>query len=46
MKQRTTIMMDDAVLKKLRAIQAKKIQKENRTVSISEVINETLRDSK
>lgn len=44
MKQRTTIMMDDAVLKKLRAIQAKKIQKENRSVSISEVINEIIRD--
>ena len=46
MKQRTTIMIDDAVLKKLRIIQAKKIQKENRSVSMSEIINEALKDAK
>lgn len=44
MKQRITIMIDDAVLKKLRLNQAKKIQKENRSVSMSEIISESLKD--
>jgi len=37
-------MIDDAVLKKLRLNQAKKIQKENRSVSMSEIISESLKD--
>jgi hypothetical protein len=45
MKQRITIMIDDAVLKKLRLNQAKKIQKENRSVSMSEIISESLKDA-
>ena len=44
MKQRITIMIDDAVLKKLRVNQGKKIQKENRSVSMSEMISETLKE--
>ena len=43
MKQRITIMIDDAVLKKLRVNQGKKIQKENRSVSLSEMISESLK---
>jgi len=36
-------MIDDAVIKKLRNEQAKKIQKENRSVSMSEIITEVLK---
>ena len=42
-KQRITIMVDDAVMKKLRIEQAKKIQKENRAVSMSEIITQVLK---
>lgn len=44
MKQRITIMVDDVVMKKLRINQAKRIQKENRAVSMSEIITEILED--
>lgn len=45
MSKRITIMIHDDVQKKVRNIQAKKIQKENRSVSISEVINELLNEA-
>jgi hypothetical protein len=38
-------MLDDELHKKLRQIQAKMIQKENKTISYSHVINSTLRKS-
>jgi hypothetical protein len=38
-------MINDDVQKKIRIIQAKKIQKENRFVSVSEVINELLKQA-
>lgn len=40
--QRTTIMLDEKTLSKLRQIQARKIAKTNQSVSLSEIINETL----
>ena len=43
MSKRVTIMVDENLDKKLRVIQAKTIQKENRSVSYSQVLNETLR---
>ncbi len=43
MAKRVTIMLDDDLDKKLRMIQAKLIQSTNKSVSFSEVINETLR---
>jgi len=43
MAKRVTIMLDDDLDKKLRVIQAKLIQSTNKSVSFSEVINETLR---
>ena len=45
MSKRVTIMIDDDLDKKLREIQAKKIQTTTSSVSYSEVINETLRKS-
>ncbi len=42
-KRRVTIMIDGDLDKKLRLIQAEKIQKENRSVSFSSVLNEYLR---
>ena len=39
MSKRVTIMIDDDIQKKVRLIQAKKIQKESRSVSFSETIN-------
>lgn len=42
MSKRVTIMIDDDVVKKVRIAQAKRIQKENRSVSVSEIINELL----
>jgi hypothetical protein len=45
MAKRITIMIDDDLDKKLREIQAKKIQTTTSSVSYSKVINETLRKS-
>lgn len=45
MKSRITIIIDNDVAKKLRTMQAKKIQKESKNVSFSRVINEILRES-
>jgi hypothetical protein len=38
-------MIDDDLNKKIRQIQAKLIQKENKSISFSRVINSTLKDS-
>jgi len=45
MSKRITIMINDDVQRKVRILQAKRIQKENRSVSVSEVINELLRNA-
>lgn len=42
MPKRTTILLDDDLLKKLHEIQAKLI-KESKSISFSRVLNETLR---
>lgn len=41
--KRVTIMIDDDIDKKLRLIQAKQISKSTRSVSYSQVLNESLR---
>lgn len=43
MSKRVTIMIDDDLDKELRILQAKMIQKENKSVSYSKVVNITLR---
>lgn len=43
MSNRITVMLDDDVIKKLRAIQAEKIKKSSGIVSFSSVIDEVLR---
>ena len=43
MARRVTIMIQDDLDKKIRAYQAKKIQKENSTYSYSKTVNELLR---
>ena len=43
--KRVTIMIDDNLDKKLRVIQAKRIQNENASVSYSNVVNNMLRKS-
>jgi len=45
MTKRATIMMDDDVDRKLRQIQAKMIQKENKSISYSYVVNSILKNS-
>ncbi len=45
MSKQITIMIDQDLEKKLRIIQAKSIQKENKPISYSRVLNETLRKS-
>ncbi|MDH3619163.1 MAG: hypothetical protein OEM89_10660 [Nitrosopumilus sp.] len=45
MTKRATIMMDDDVDRKLRQIQAKIIQKENKSISYSYVVNSILKNS-
>jgi len=40
--RRVTIMLDEVILKKLRIIQATKIKNSEKSVSLSQVINETL----
>jgi len=42
MKKRITIVLDDKLYKKLRVIQAKEIQKTNKSVSFSKIINKLL----
>ncbi|WP_179360058.1 hypothetical protein [Nitrosopumilus cobalaminigenes] len=43
MARRVTIMIENDLDKKIRAYQAKKIQKENATFSYSKTVNELLR---
>ncbi len=43
MGKRITIVLDEALVKKLRIIQSKKISKSTNSVSFSSVINEVLR---
>jgi len=43
MARRVTIMIENDLDKKIRAYQAKKIQKENSTFSYSKTVNELLR---
>ena len=45
MKVRKTIMLDKDIDRKIRLIQAKKIQNSNKSISFSEVLNEILRKS-
>ncbi len=45
MAKRVTIMIDDELDKKLRQMQAKLIQKENKSISYSHVINVALKNS-
>jgi len=45
MLRRITIMIDDKILKKLRIKQAKLLKRENGSVSLSRVINDSLNDS-
>jgi len=40
--RRVTIMLDEVILQKLRMIQAAKIRNSEKSVSLSQVINETL----
>ena len=42
MSKRITVVLDDAVVKKLRIVQSKKIAKSERSVSFSSVVNEIL----
>ena len=44
MVRRTTVMIDDDLVKKLRIMQAKMIQNENKSVSFSHVVNLVLRN--
>ncbi|MCA9812249.1 MAG: hypothetical protein KC483_05240 [Nitrosarchaeum sp.] len=43
MAKRITIMLDEELDKKIRVLQAKMIQNENRSVSFSKVINEVIK---
>jgi len=45
MGRRVTMIIDDELLKKLRNKQAKLIKTEKHSISLSKVINDTLRDS-
>ena len=45
MSKRVTIMIDDDIDRKLRQIQAKMIQKENKSISYSYVVNSILKNS-
>lgn len=45
MGKRITIMIDDDLDKKIRLLQAKMIQKENKSVSYSHVMNLVLQDA-
>jgi len=43
MSKRITIMIDDENLKKLRNLQSKRIRESEKSVSLSKVINETIK---
>ena len=43
MKKRVTVMIDDKLDKKIRLLQAKKIQEENSSYSYSQVVNDIIR---
>ena len=43
MSKRITVMLDNDLDQKIRLIQAKMIQKENRSISFSRVLNEVLK---
>ena len=43
--QRISLLLDDHIVKKLRNIQAKQIKDSSKSVSFSQVINETLKKS-
>lgn len=43
MAKRITIMLDEELDKKIRVLQAKMIQNENKSVSFSKVINEVIK---
>ncbi len=43
MSQKNTVVLDDDLIKKLREIQAKEIQKKLKPVSFSKVVNDALR---
>jgi len=45
MSKRVTIMIDEDLDKKLRIVQAKRIQREQKTYSFSKALNEILRKS-
>jgi len=45
MSKRITVMMDDDMSKKIRLLQAKMIQKENKSVSFSHVLNLVLQNA-
>ena len=45
MPKRTTIVMDDELVKKLRSIQSKKIAKSKGSISFSSIVNDELRKS-
>ncbi len=43
MPERATIVLDDALVEKLRRLQSNLIRKSNKSVSFSKVVNDTLR---
>jgi hypothetical protein len=43
MPKRITVMLEDEVVQKLRKLQAKQIQDSSSSISLSKVINETLK---
>ena len=45
MPKRITIVLDELVIKKLRLIQAKKIQQTQKTYSFSRVVNDALKNA-
>ena len=45
MAKRVTIMLDDALAKKLREIQSKQIREQSKSVSFSKVINAMIHES-
>jgi len=45
MKERVTILIDEVLLKKLRIKQAKMLRTQNRSISLSGVINDYLQDA-
>ena len=45
MNRRVTVMIDDDLNKRIRSLQAKMIQKENKSISFSHVVNLLLQDA-